>query len=434
MYTQWKKQILRRTYSLLRVLPRPIRDPILRSQMHISYDYLHGLEIKIAETKEEFEQAYKLLHDTYKDSKLIEGSETGLRVTKYHGLPTTSVIIVKHDGRVIGTMSVIQDNALGLPIDHVSDISELRKSKNRIAEISSLAICKNSNFRKGKIYFPLTQYMHRFCDSIGVDTLVCVVNRSASMFYESILLFDPLEVKTTDYSYVNAKEIYPIVLHSGEDIKKRYKKLYSHKKPNKNLYIKRYVASADVFMKFPECKFNLGSKNTITKKDFDYFFKEKSNVLAELNEKEKYLLHATYVSKELREHLPEASSANINRKNMRFPVFFQGNLAHLETGSFHQVTILESSIEGFGIKSQEKFKLGDVCSFNIQVNQNESISLKAEVCWANEEHRQYGFKVKDPVPAEWIELHINLLEQFYPDIDAMELMNSFNSMAIQAAA
>jgi hypothetical protein len=434
MYSQWKKNILRRSYSIIRNLPRSLRDPILRSQLHISYDYLHGVEIKIAETKEEFEQAYKLLHDTYKETNLIEASESGLRVTKYHSLPTTSVIIVKHDGRVIGTMSVIQDNALGLPIDHVSDISHLRKEKNKIAEISSLAICKNSDFRKGKILFPLTQYLHRYCDQIGIDTMVCVVNQSASMFYESILLFEPLEVKVTDYNYVNAKEIYPITVDLGEAIKKKYKKIYGNKKPSKNLYLKRYIASADAYMKLPKTKFNIGSKNTITKQNFNYFFKEKSNILNDLNEKEKFLLHATYVSNELRAQLPEMDHSNLNRKNMRFPVYFKGNLAQLGTGELHQVTILESSIEGFGIKSKTAFKIGDVCSFNIQVNEQESICLKAEVCWANEERLQYGFKVKDPVPSEWIELHINLLEEFYPDIDAMELMTSISSSHLQAAA
>lgn len=155
MYSSLVKKMLRRSYKLLGYLPAQLRAPIIRSQLKLNYTQIPGVKIKVAETKEEIEQAYKILHDTYLETKLIDEDSSGLRVTKYHALPTTTLCVVKRYEKVIGTFTIIQDSIFGLPIDATSDITELRKRNSKIAEISSLAISRESGLRRGKLMFPV---------------------------------------------------------------------------------------------------------------------------------------------------------------------------------------------------------------------------------------------------------------------------------------
>ena len=96
--------------------------------------------IKVAETPDEILSAYKLIYENYFLAGLCELDDEMLRLTKHALLPTTSVIIVKHHDQVIATMSVILDNPLKLPMESLWPLDFLRKSGNRIAEISTLSI------------------------------------------------------------------------------------------------------------------------------------------------------------------------------------------------------------------------------------------------------------------------------------------------------
>ncbi|MEC9282880.1 MAG: hypothetical protein VX642_09220, partial [Bdellovibrionota bacterium] len=213
MYSSLVKMMLRRSYKLLGYLPVQLRAPIIRSQLNLNYSYIPGIKIKVAETKEEIEQAYKILHDTYLETNLIDKESSGLRVTKYHALPTTTLCVVKHFEKVIGTFTIIQDSIFGLPIDVTSDITELRKRNSKIAEISSLAIAKESGLRRGKLMFPVINFIYLYCQEVGnINALVAVVNDTAKFFYEDIICFKPLKLKTQadEYSYVKHNGINPL--------------------------------------------------------------------------------------------------------------------------------------------------------------------------------------------------------------------------------
>ena len=63
--------------------------------------------LKIADTKEELEACFTLLHDAYVDSGFMKPDPSGMRVTIYHALPTTTTLCAKYDGQVVGTLSLI---------------------------------------------------------------------------------------------------------------------------------------------------------------------------------------------------------------------------------------------------------------------------------------------------------------------------------------
>ena len=86
-----------------------------------------NLVFKIAEKKEEFETAFRFLHDVYVASGLMKPDPSGIRLNAYHALPTTRTLLALWDGRIVGTVSIICDNPLGLPMDRIFDLSPLSK-------------------------------------------------------------------------------------------------------------------------------------------------------------------------------------------------------------------------------------------------------------------------------------------------------------------
>jgi len=90
---------LRKAFSFL---PRPLRFAIYRSFVDCDPEPDTRLVLKIAETKEELEACFQLLHDAYVGSGFMKPDPSGLRVTIYHALPTTTTLCAKFDGEVVG--------------------------------------------------------------------------------------------------------------------------------------------------------------------------------------------------------------------------------------------------------------------------------------------------------------------------------------------
>jgi hypothetical protein len=76
----------------------------------------------------------------------MQPDPSGLRVTIYHALPTTTTLCAKWDGQVIGTISMIREGVFGFPLQQSSISAQVRSKTGKIAEISALAI--DPRFRK----------------------------------------------------------------------------------------------------------------------------------------------------------------------------------------------------------------------------------------------------------------------------------------------
>lgn len=401
-------------------MPRSLRDPIVRSQLNISNETIPGVTIKIAETKEEYEGAFKLLHDSYLETDLINATRSGLRVTKYHSLPTTQVIVVKLYDEVVGTMSIIMDNPLGLPIDALCDISHIRKKASRIAEISALAIKRDDKTRRGKLLIPLTTFMHRYCEEVaGIDALVCVVNESAKIFYEAAMCFDSLKLRKNTYSFVKAKEMCPLMTWVNPESQERARKVYDGKPKNKNLYYHRYVANGNVMHKFPTGNFHLATNAAIRKETLNYFFKEKSDTFKDLESNEMKVLRHTYVHPYLTDVLP-GDDLPIERKNIRFPVNCSAKIASFSAGKILPVKILESSVEGFSFHTPEYLTEHEEFEILAQIGPGQKTKFKAKIIWENNDKTKFGAKIVGKAPKEWVEFHSYLKEKMYPDLAEFE--------------
>ena len=160
----------------------------------------------------------------------------GMRITFYHLLPCTATLIAVWDGEVVGTISIIRDNPLGLPLESDFDISGLKQRNVTVAEISSLAIKKNHRHR-GKVLFPLLKFLWIYCKyHFSIDYMLIATNPKLDDLFEGILLFDKLDQRTVEnYGFANGAPAVAKYLNLLT-APLNYLLAYGHKSQLKNLF------------------------------------------------------------------------------------------------------------------------------------------------------------------------------------------------------
>lgn len=218
-------------------LPRDLRFALFRSLIDCDPRPDPRLALKIAETRDELEACFRILHDAYVASGFMKPDASGLRVTPYHALPTTTTLAATFDGEVVGTMSLIREGVFGFPLQSVFDLSQVRAREGRIAEISALAV--HPAFRKtgGAILFPLMKFMYEYCTQY-FDTrhLVIAVNPNKIELYESLLLFERLQQHAVDrYDFANGAPAVGATLDL-QRARVEFEALYGRRRERKNLH------------------------------------------------------------------------------------------------------------------------------------------------------------------------------------------------------
>ena len=121
--------------GIINLLPRFMQRKLLLKKVDYDFRLPDGIVFKPAENQAEIEAALEILHDSYVDQNLMNPQKGNIRITKYHILPTTSILVVKLRGEVIGTMSIIMDSAFGLPLEELWGLDHLRKKYSRLCEV-----------------------------------------------------------------------------------------------------------------------------------------------------------------------------------------------------------------------------------------------------------------------------------------------------------
>ncbi|WP_177201072.1 GNAT family N-acetyltransferase [Neptunomonas qingdaonensis] len=190
-----------------------------------------SITFKIAQSQEELESAFKLVWQAYVATGLQHNSGEGIRFTKYHLLPTTRVLIaiyhpeldkekpdytkLHEQSIVVGTLSIIEDSPLGLPMEEIcgNNVMQLRKDGHKLVEIVGLAI--NPDYRKYNIAMYLYKLMFQFVRHKDITDVACSVTKKHLSFYRRMLLFKTLgEIK--EYSAANKLETQCHILNIKE--------------------------------------------------------------------------------------------------------------------------------------------------------------------------------------------------------------------------
>jgi len=157
-------------------------------------DQLDRPSIKIAETLDEYAQAFKVLHDVYLASGYLkDSSPSGLHFGAHHLLPKTCVFVFKAYLTVLSTMSYIPDTPdFGLPMDELykDEVDRLRQLGRKVVEIGALATIPHRRWHNLIVF--LAKAIFQYAMVTGADDLCIMVNPKHVRFYQSIFLFEPL--------------------------------------------------------------------------------------------------------------------------------------------------------------------------------------------------------------------------------------------------
>jgi len=88
------------------------------------------LDFGLATDRHALEQAFRLQHDQYVAHGYMDAHPSGWRLSLHNALSATRVFVARCGGRVVGTMTLIADSPLGLPMDEIYT-DELRGSSGR---------------------------------------------------------------------------------------------------------------------------------------------------------------------------------------------------------------------------------------------------------------------------------------------------------------
>lgn len=373
-----KPTLTRIIRSVLTCLPTFIRYPLMRTQLKIDSQLPEGLDIRVARTKEELTAAYRILHDSYVEMGYMTPQANGMRVIKYFALPTTTNLIAVLNGKVIGTISVIRRTSMGLPLESICSI-ESHCGQGSVAEISSLAIAKDFRMGNGAVFLPLLKYLLEYTRHyMGINRFFLAVNPRQVDFYQGLLLFDRLPMKTVkEYSFANNHAA--VVLTGDFDVlEKRGKKVYGNKPAKTNLYHYFYKSSS-AFLQFPDRTFKKIMDPVLSPDLFSYFFCEQSNVLNDLSVQDKRLLSKVYP--------PQFQSLIWSATPLRIP----GQRFPVDLKSSDQISVLDVSRRGLKVKSAQPIRDGE--TLEVEIAAGTKIQLQVKVIWSNPELQETGMQI-----------------------------------------
>jgi GNAT superfamily N-acetyltransferase len=392
---------LRKVFS---AFPRFLRFAVYRSFVECDPNPDKRLVFKIAETRQELEACFHLLHDAYVGCGFMRPDPSGMRVNIYHALPTTTTLCAEFDGEVVGTISLIRESLFGFPLQSVFDLHEIRLHKGQIAEVSALAVHPRFRNTGGSILFPLMKFMYEYCSNF-FDTrhLVIAVNPNRIELYESLLLFERLTDKYVDsYDFANGA---PAVgayldLHTAPGL---LKAIYDGKSRRKNLYqYFRETKLHNIIM--PSRRYFTANGPVMTPELLDYFFNRCTHTFEGLSDRERVLLHSIYNTPQYKPVLPvvtsESETVKQQRAHQRYSLKCPGSFTVNRLGEpdTFPLKVVEFSDLGFQAYSSEGVPTNVWGEANIRLGSAERSIIRARAVRVrrNGKGGYFGFTVEHP--------------------------------------
>ncbi|WP_295957109.1 GNAT family N-acetyltransferase [Rhodoferax sp.] len=382
--------------------PRPLRFAVYRSFVDCDPAPAANLVLKIAETREELEACFGLLHDAYVNAGFMQPDPSGMRVTLYHALPTTTTLCAKIDGQVVGTISLIRESVFGFPLQAIFDLHQVREVGGNIAEVSALAV--HPDFRKtgGAILFPLMKFMFTYCATY-FDTrhIVIAVNPNRIEMYESLLFFERLRATPVErYDFANGAPAVgaSLDLYAAPQL---FKHVYGPKRQRKNLH--SYFMELELpNIQLPRRRYFTTNDPVMTPELLDYFFNQKTPGFERLDARKKALLHTIY---NLPEYLPvlpgmaptaEAGAVHPLRAHPRFSLKCPAELRleRAEDTEIHTLDVIEISSGGFQAHCASALPQQLWAGVWVHLGEGEKSTVRAMVVRAKDGF--FGFKIESP--------------------------------------
>ena len=388
--------------QLVAFFPRELRFTLYRSFVDCDPKPDPRLTLKIAQTQEELEACFKLLHDAYVASGFMQPDPSGMRLNIYHALPSTTTLCAKFDGEVVGTISLIRESVFGFPLQSIFDLQELRDKRGRLAEVSALAVHPKFRRSGGMILFALMKFMYDYCTTF-FDTrhLVIAVHPNRIEMYESLLFFERLsENPVANYAFANGAPAVgaTLDLRLAPEI---FKRVYGKKPRRKNLFL-YFLRTRLPNIMMPGRRYFSTNDPVMTPALLDYFFNQRSAIFAQLGERDKSLLHSIYNLPPYQAVLPALSTppeqaSRYQRMHQRYSLKCPGNfyVTDAVNAPVYALQVVELSDDGFLAHSKVPLPLNVWGQASIRLGSEEISVTQAMVAHGKHQGSTgwYGFKL-----------------------------------------
>jgi hypothetical protein len=198
---------------------------------------------------DELRGAFRLIHQAYVQRGLALPNSLEMRVTPYHGLISTEVVIGRYHEDVICTATIIHDGDMGLPMECVyqRDVEKFRERNLKICEISCLADRRKHMARSFPALSRLMSLIAQSSFRRGTNEVLIAVHPRHARFYERYLGFTQFADERT---YPSVRNHPAVALHLdlnnlAENNPEAYQRLFGE--PFGQLTIERPRISPDVW-------------------------------------------------------------------------------------------------------------------------------------------------------------------------------------------
>lgn len=377
------------------------RGVITRKLFHVDLgtknNELNSVSYEVASTYEDYMESFRLVQNNYKRLKMTK-SDDFLRATKYNLLPTTTVIIAKYNDEVIATISLIIDSSIGLPIDEYQDISKLRSRGGRIVEIGALTVKEEWRSKSRGLFIPLSIYCVKYAHKVlGCTVAVCSLRKSVQPFYEDIFCFKQFG-ETKKYEGVNNLESVSLYAVFEEMIMEQ-REVYKDTPLEKNVFrlLTEFPWRDQCDLEVP--KYRLITKHLFTDSEMKSLFKVFSNVLSELDEKDKSIIKNYYQDDRTLEEFESAlDEVQAIREHPRFHVNLRGKLT--SGTSILKARVLDVSAKGVSIYTHSELEDNSHYYLIVELDKNISVKLKLQKMWSKKGNH-YGFSILEVKDRHW---------------------------------
>ena len=368
--------------------------------------------IKVADTQEELEEAYRLLHNCYVDLRLMHKHASILRCNVYSFLPETTTLIAKYKGEVVGSVTLIKDSPVGLPSDqeYKSENDRYRAEGFSLVEVSALAVRKDFRARNHGASVLLMKYIINYVkDYMTCTMMVCTVHPRAEDFYKSLFDFKR-NGRVIKYKFVEGA----LAVHLGMDMRQPHLNyllaLYGTTEIQRNWFL--FIFNQDERFQYPYRNEGQIVYPVMTPELLEYFFIDKTRLIYELEETYLKTFIEIYLYRFGEERMAkvlEARPINFNKRQYRVPIKLRASF--LANGQYYICWILDITSRGCFIAVPKEITLENhtevEISFRLGVR---SYQIPSRIAWFNSDvslRHEHGYGVQfNRVDAE-IEREIN---------------------------
>ncbi len=250
-------------------------------------DLLEKVGIRPALKRADYEQAFSVTYACYRQARLILPRAEELWFTPFQALPGSRTVLAFAPGQKPSTTgSIVFDSVeFGLPADLVyrERLNQLRRKGRYLVEC--VAFASIAEKRAATELFHVFRVLYHYALHQGATDLIWCVRPEEAGFFERVLLFrrlGPLRLYTRYHSG------YVVLMHLDlQDLPRVYAQVFNRLPFNQNLYF--FLMEVPLGLEIQEL-----ASAQMKRKDFIYFFLEKTNMWAKLSEEERAYLAYVY--------------------------------------------------------------------------------------------------------------------------------------------